>query len=114
MGAAFEFEWAAELEPELKLMLLKLMPELELELEVELEVELELEPVPPTELGIGVSVPNPLVPCMAATRVWPMMSRIGRGTVSAMSWTIMRIPNSISRERFSDSSVRSAEMRAAR
>ncbi|MGC2032396.1 MAG: hypothetical protein WA642_20430 [Steroidobacteraceae bacterium] len=110
MGAALEFEWAAELEPELKLRLLKLRPELELEL----EVELELEPVPPTELGIGVSVPNPLVPSIAATRVCPMMSRTGRGTVSAMSCTIMRIPNSISRERFSDSSVRSAEMRAAR
>ncbi|HTB28388.1 MAG TPA: hypothetical protein VK715_05490 [Steroidobacteraceae bacterium] len=93
-------------------MLLKLMPELELELK--LELELELEPVPPTELGTGVSVPNPLVPSMAAMRVSPKIGRTGRGTVSAMSCTIMRIPNSISRERFSDSSVRSAEMRAAR
>ncbi len=63
IGAALEFEWAAELEPELKLWLVKLRPELEL------EVELELEPVPPIELGSGVSVPNPLVPSMAATRV---------------------------------------------
>ena len=47
-------------------------------------------------------------------RLWPNGSRTGRGTSCAKSMTRTRMPNSISRERFRDSSVRSADMRAAR
>ena len=50
----------------------------------------------------------------AGRRLCPRGSRTGRGTICAKSMTMTRMPNSISRERFSDSSVRSAEMRAAR
>ena len=57
-------------------------------------------------------VPLPESPCSAGRRVWPSGSRTGRGTICAKSMTSMRMPNSISRERFRASSVRSAEMRA--
>ena len=54
------------------------------------------------------------VPRIAGKRPWPRMSRTGRGTACATSCTITRMPNSISRERLSETSVRSADIRAAR
>src|SRR5271170_3677048 len=101
--AALELLPEPSAEPELKLWLEKFWPA---KLIPELEAELESD--------VTLSVPIPPVPCIEGRRVWPRISRTGRGTVSAKSCTIMRIPNSISRERFNDSSVRSAEMRAAR
>jgi hypothetical protein len=70
--------------------------------------------LPNTEPELLALVPLPEKPCKAGMRSWPSGSRTGRGTICAKSITSMRMPNSISRERLRDSSVRSAEMRAAR
>ncbi len=101
MGATLVLVLPARPEPELKLWLTKLWLA-------------KLIPEPESKLVCALSVPKPLVPCMAGKRFSPRMSRTGRGTVSAKSCTRMRIPNSISRERFKEASVCSAEMRAAR
>src|SRR5580658_1752323 len=93
--------------------------------EVDVKLEAVLAPNPGSELKCMVepaprvevfdSVPMPDVPRSAGRRVVSLRAlRIGRGTISAKSWPIMRMPNSISRERFKDSSVRSADCRAAR
>ena len=84
---------------------LKLMPELELELALELA---------PRLAEVTVTLPAPGVPRNAGSLLCPRISRTGRGTSCAKSATMMRMPNSISRERLSESSVRSAEIRAAR
>src|SRR3984893_2971218 len=110
MGKALESVVDPKLEPELKP-----GPELKLILGPGLELE---EPAPvgaPKLAGLAVTSPAPGVPITAARRVvLPRISRTGRGTICARSAAIIRMPNSISRERFNDSSVRSAEMRAER
>ena len=112
MGTAFGSVVAPKLDPELKLMPgVGLTPELKLMPEFVLEVALEFAP---RLAEVTVTLPAPGVPRNAGSRLWPRMSRTGRGTSCAKSATMMRMPNSISRERFRDSSVRSAEMRAAR
>ena len=100
-----------KLDPELKLMPgLGLEPELKLRPELELDVELA-----PRLDEVTVTLPAPGVPRRGGSLDGPPnMSRTGRGTSCAKSDATTRMPNSISRERFNESSVRSDEMRAAR
>jgi len=103
-----------KLEPELKVKPgLELVPELKLMPEFELDVELDVE-LAPKLAAVTVTVPAPGVPRSAKSLFCPNISRTGRCTSCAKSAAMTRMPNSISRERFNDSSVRSAEMRAAR
>src|SRR5271156_5348247 len=93
-------------------------PKLELKPGSELKCIVEEEPkgpevpkvvvVPPEKLVPAgpALVPLPGYPCSAGRRVGPSGSRPGRGTICAKSMTIIRMPYSISRERFKDSSVR--------
>jgi hypothetical protein len=85
------------------------VPELKLKPEFELDVELA-----PKLAEVTVTLPAPGVPRKAGSRFCPKISRTGRGTSCAKSDAMTRMPNSISRERFNESSVRSAETRAAR
>ena len=92
-------------------------PELKLSPDRELEPALKLEPVLEFELKVemgAVTVPAPAVPRIAGSRFCPKISRTGCGESCAKSDAMTRIPNSISRERFNETSVRSAEMRAVR
>jgi hypothetical protein len=81
-----------------------------------LEPEPRLEPEDPKlePEVLAALVPLPELPRSAGKRVWPKGSRTGRGIIWEKSITRTRMPNSISRERVSDSSVRYAEIRAAR
>ena len=78
--------------------------------------ELGPEELAPGAESVPAVVPLPGLPLRAAMGcpLWLSGSRTGRGTSWAKSITSTRMPNSISRERFIDSSVRSAEIRAAR
>src|ERR1700753_2746885 len=98
-------------DPELKLIPCPGLSELKLMPELPIDPLLEFAP---RLTEVAVTLPAPWVPRRAGRRLCPNMSRTGRGTSWAKSATMMRIPNSISRERFNDCSVRSAEMRAAR
>jgi hypothetical protein len=111
METAFGSVVDPKLDPELKVMPgLGLEPELKLMPEFELDVELA-----PKLDEVTVTVPAPGVPWRGGSLNGdPNTSRTGRGTSCAKSDTITRMPNSISRERFNESSVRSDETRAAR
>src|ERR1700722_16827952 len=99
-----------KLDPELKL-----RPGLGLEPELKLRPEFEPDAVLAPRLAeVTVTLPAPGVPRNAGSLPCPNISRTGRGASCAKSDAITRMPNSISRERFNESSVRSDEMRAAR
>jgi hypothetical protein len=100
-----------KLDPELKL-----KPGLLFDPELKLSplLEPELDPAPPKLAEVTVTLPAPGVPWNAGRRCCPKISRTGCGESCAKSDTMTRIPNSISRERFNETSVRSAEMRAVR
>jgi hypothetical protein len=94
------------------------LPPLPLKLELKPGPELNcmpevFEPMPP-EVVVPALVPLPALPRNAGNSLCPSGSRAGCAVSWAKSITMTRMPNSISRERASDSSVRSAEMRAAR
>src|SRR5882724_12003499 len=92
----------------------KLDPELKVRPGLDLpEFELDVE-IAPKLAEVTVTLPAPGVPRKAGSRFCPKISRTGRGTSCAKSDAMTRMPNSISRERFNESSVRSAETRAAR
>src|ERR1700735_157069 len=110
METAFGSVVEPKLDPELNR-----MPGLGWEPELKLKPELELDVEPAPKLAeVTVTLPAPGVPWNAGSRLCPNTSRPGRGTISAKWDATMRMPNSISRERFNESSVRSAETRAAR